>query len=97
MSSVRRSATAKLAARLTAVVVFPTPPFWLAIAMMRATGGKASRVDKGRRAWVGRAGNIVVHALRREGEAHKARVRGAISGANVPRESALICNSQHQT
>jgi hypothetical protein len=27
MSSVRRSATAKLAARFTAVVVLPTPPF----------------------------------------------------------------------
>ena len=37
MSSVRRSATARLAARLTAVVVLPTPPFWFAIAMTRAT------------------------------------------------------------
>ena len=36
-SSVLCSATAKLAARLTAVVVFPTPPFWFAIAMIRAT------------------------------------------------------------
>jgi hypothetical protein len=33
-SSTLRSAAAKLAARLTAVVVLPTPPFWLAIAMM---------------------------------------------------------------
>src|SRR5215471_4751516 len=31
--SVGRSAAARLAARFTAVVVFPTPPFWLAIAM----------------------------------------------------------------
>jgi hypothetical protein len=35
MSRTRRSATARLAARLTAVVVLPTPPFWLAIAMTR--------------------------------------------------------------
>lgn len=38
MSKVRRSATARLAARFTAVVVLPTPPFWLAMAMTRATG-----------------------------------------------------------
>src|SRR5512144_736315 len=34
-SSVRRSAAARDAARFTAVVVFPTPPFWFAIVMMR--------------------------------------------------------------
>src|SRR6476620_9669268 len=34
--SVRRSAIASEAAKLTAVVVFPTPPFWLAIAIMWA-------------------------------------------------------------
>ena len=34
--SVRRSAAARLAARFTAVVVLPTPPFWLAMAMMVA-------------------------------------------------------------
>ena len=33
MSSVRRSAAATLAARFTAVVVLPTPPFWLTTAM----------------------------------------------------------------
>src|SRR6476661_1637115 len=33
---VRRSAMASEAARLTAVVVFPTPPFWLAIATIWA-------------------------------------------------------------
>src|SRR5581483_356954 len=33
---VRRSAMASEAARFTAVVVFPTPPFWLATAMIRA-------------------------------------------------------------
>src|SRR5687768_4183592 len=36
MSRVRCSAAARLAARFTAVVVFPTPPFWFAMAMMRA-------------------------------------------------------------
>jgi hypothetical protein len=36
MTSVRCSATAREAPRLTAVVVFPTPPFWLAMAIMRA-------------------------------------------------------------
>src|SRR5439155_24396647 len=35
MSSVFRSAVASEAARFTAVVVFPTPPFWLAIAITR--------------------------------------------------------------
>src|SRR5271154_4119713 len=30
------SAAAKQAAKLTAVVVFPTPPFWFATAIMRA-------------------------------------------------------------
>src|SRR5207245_9099074 len=33
-----RSAVASEAARLTAVVVFPTPPFWLAIAITRGIG-----------------------------------------------------------
>src|SRR5688572_23769590 len=33
---VRRSAMAREAATLTAVVVLPTPPFWLAIATIRA-------------------------------------------------------------
>jgi hypothetical protein len=35
MISVRLSATAKDAPRLMAVVVFPTPPFWFAMAMIR--------------------------------------------------------------
>ena len=35
-NKVARSAVARHAARFTAVVVLPTPPFWLAIAMMRA-------------------------------------------------------------
>jgi hypothetical protein len=35
-SSTRRFAAASAAARFTAVVVLPTPPFWLATAMMRA-------------------------------------------------------------
>src|SRR5271166_4932631 len=34
-SRVLTSAAAREAARLMAVVVFPTPPFWLATAMMR--------------------------------------------------------------
>ena len=34
-SSTRRFIAARLAARLTAVVVLPTPPFWFATAMMR--------------------------------------------------------------
>src|SRR5690554_1425480 len=37
--SVRRSETANEAARLTAVVVLPTPPFWLATAKTRQRGG----------------------------------------------------------
>ncbi len=34
-SKMRFSATAKEAAKLTAVVVLPTPPFWFATAMTR--------------------------------------------------------------
>ena len=34
--SVRWSAAARQEARFTAVVVFPTPPFWLATAIIRA-------------------------------------------------------------
>lgn len=34
--NVRMSAAARDAARLIAVVVFPTPPFWFATAMIRA-------------------------------------------------------------
>src|SRR6185312_5607614 len=50
MSSVRCSAAASEAARLTAVVVFPTPPFWLAIAMTRVTGlVQDGRYVRGRR------------------------------------------------
>ena len=35
ISSTRRCVAASEAARFTAVVVLPTPPFWLAIAMTR--------------------------------------------------------------
>jgi len=37
ISSVALSASASPAARLTAVVVFPTPPFWLRIAIVLVT------------------------------------------------------------
>ena len=37
-SNVRFSAAAREAARFTAEVVLPTPPFWLAMAMTRAIG-----------------------------------------------------------
>ena len=36
-SSTRRFIAARLAARLTVVVVLPTPPFWFATAMIRVT------------------------------------------------------------
>src|SRR3954463_8580488 len=36
MTRMRCPAAASAVARLTAVVVLPTPPFWLAIAIMRA-------------------------------------------------------------
>ena len=38
MRRVRRSAAASEAARLTAVVVLPTPPFWFAMVRMRLKG-----------------------------------------------------------
>ena len=40
-------AAARHAERLTAVVVFPTPPFWLAIAMIRATDPRQRKSSKG--------------------------------------------------
>src|SRR5213594_733146 len=42
ISSVRRPRRARAAARLMAVVVFPTPPFWLAMATI--TGGPGAAV-----------------------------------------------------
>src|SRR5260370_31800431 len=50
MTSTRCSAAASAVARLTAVVVLPTPPFWLATAMMRArrmTSGRVSLLSAG--------------------------------------------------
>src|SRR3954449_3350132 len=41
MTSTRRPASARAAPRLTAVVVLPTPPFWLATAMI--CPGRAAR------------------------------------------------------
>ncbi len=38
MSSTRRFVAASEAARFTAVVVLPTPPFWFAMAMTRFMG-----------------------------------------------------------
>src|SRR6516165_5888702 len=53
--SIRRvawSALARHAAKFTAVVVFPTPPFWLAMAMTRAKvlpqAGENSRAGTGK-------------------------------------------------
>src|SRR5512133_2666440 len=45
ISRVRCSATARLAARFTAVVVFPTPPVGLPIAIPRATAADGGLVD----------------------------------------------------
>src|ERR1700733_3597865 len=42
MSSTRRRVAASDAARLTAVVVLPTPPFWFAMAMTRFMGGQCT-------------------------------------------------------
>src|SRR5690606_4207829 len=39
INSTRFLSAASAAARLTAVVVFPTPPFWLAIQKIRALAG----------------------------------------------------------
>src|SRR5450631_2461534 len=40
MTSTREPCWARAAARLTAVVVLPTPPFWLAIVMTRHAPGR---------------------------------------------------------
>ena len=44
MSSVRLPRMASAAARLMAVVVLPTPPFWLAIATIMKAGLWAARL-----------------------------------------------------
>jgi len=51
MRSVRRSEAASEAARFTAVVVFPTPPFWFAmvrIRLMTSSSFKAWPLARGR-------------------------------------------------
>jgi hypothetical protein len=49
-TSTRYPMSARAAPRLTAVVDLPTPPFWLAIAMTRATPGTSgTRGARGRR------------------------------------------------
>ena len=42
MTSTRKPACANEAARLTAVVVLPTPPFWFATVMIRGAAGLGS-------------------------------------------------------
>src|SRR5688572_8917191 len=46
ISSTRRCVAASEAARLTAVVVFPTPPFWFATAMIRFITSNPSKFDE---------------------------------------------------
>ena len=46
MSSTRRWLAASEAARLTAVVVLPTPPFWFATAMIRIIRSNPSKFDE---------------------------------------------------
>src|SRR5882762_8934037 len=59
MSSVFRSATASEAARLTAVVVLPTPPFWFAIARTSAMGTRHVPARRDRINAALAAGNLV--------------------------------------
>ena len=54
MTRTRKPRSASAAPRLTAVVDLPTPPFWFAIAMIRALPGRsgaigAARLDDARR------------------------------------------------
>src|SRR5688500_5929901 len=46
INSTRRCVAASEDARLTAVVVFPTPPFWFATAMIRFTTSNPSKFDE---------------------------------------------------
>src|SRR5690606_31436547 len=47
MRRVRRSAAAKDAARFTAVVVFPTPPFWFEMERILGTNCSFQRPNRG--------------------------------------------------
>src|SRR6476646_842213 len=47
----RKPSSASAPARLIAVVVLPTPPFWLAIAITFVTGASPQNLRAGRRPW----------------------------------------------
>ncbi len=83
MINVRCSAAAKHEARLTAVVVFPTPPFWLAMAMTRAKmipqfQGECSRDLQGCKMF------HVEHQRNREGESFHVEQKGENLVAQSP-------------
>jgi hypothetical protein len=59
--------SARAAPRLTAVVLFPTPPFWFAIAMILACPGTSGTV--GARCFADRLGRGGVGSLDRVGDA----------------------------
>src|ERR1700722_4734907 len=61
MTRTREPCWARLAARLTAVVVLPTPPFWFAIVMIRqrGAGGQAPHAARG----LGRPADRGVHLV----------------------------------
>src|SRR5687768_10850296 len=60
MQRMRRPSSARAPARLIAVVVFPTPPFWLAIAITLVTRTSPRIIDRARRAVQGGWGGDVV-------------------------------------
>src|SRR5215831_14286741 len=55
MTRTRDPCSDRLAARLTAVVVFPTPPFWFAIVMIRQAPGRGQAGPPDRAARAARA------------------------------------------
>src|ERR1700730_9278267 len=70
MIRVWRSGAASEAPRFTAVVVFPTPPFWLAIAITRP------KLSPSRERWA----TVIQHLCRMQGASH-----GTLARTSVPR------------
>src|SRR5215203_5031455 len=86
-TSTRYPRSASEAPKLTAVVDLPTPPFWLAIAMMRATPGASGGTGMGRGFFFPRSECLALDAMDRPPlEVERVEVPGA---APTPAEALV--------
>src|SRR4051794_10969768 len=91
MSSVLCSAAARLAARFTAVVVLPTPPFWFAMAITRATFFR----DLGIEGRLAGTSAPLLHRAPSGGPIYPCRVRGTTCHVAHPQGRPLECATWH--